>query len=596
VQRYCAAAFHHPTPGADVVAVGGDAGGAGAVEALLLSASGAGAGVAAAGRRHAHLASRLVDAALPVASRWAAGQELIARLRADIIYTRWFPRHCKYVALLAGDGAPAGSGEEAPIAPAGSKGETLYRWAMANALAGTYLRADPTGAAGGDVDAGLVRGPLPDLARRAVSVRWLERENRPQTLPRNVRLHDDDHDGEEGSEQGSEEEEGEGEDEEEEEEGAVAVEVGHAGSSASDSDSEDGGSADGAPARPPPPPAGKRRRVEEAAKPVATAAPAAAAPKRERTAGQLRIVHVGMPRGSAPGAASKLRPAADVEQDGATAGAPAATSHSKAGRHVARGGKGGQSAAGAGRRGSGAATVAVDGHGGGGGGGGDDGGEGEDTFFAAAEGDAAAMPVFVEDTTGRDDEDAAGSGASGADGRDPGGRARWSVHGADTSAARWEKAHMTAPRYRAGGDYSHDGAARGPATATSAAAPRGRGRGRGGVGGGRGRGGAVSNGAGGGAAASPAPRPAAPPPSAPAPDLSHLSDRKRRRAERALAYAAERGGGGAGGGGGFVPTAAFYGTDLDPKARLRSERGRGGGRGRGASSGRGSSRGRGSGV
>jgi hypothetical protein len=80
------------------------------------------------------------------------------------------------------------------------------------------------------------------------------------------------------------------------------------------------------------------------------------------------------------------------------------------------------------------------------------------------------------------------------------------------------------------------------------------------------------------------------PEAAPEADLSHLSDRKRKRAERALAFGSAKAAAESGEllpRGGQRYTEAFYGTNMDPGARLKSrdgvkraerkEAGRGGG-------------------
>lgn len=148
-----------------------------------------------------------------------------------------------------------------------------------------------------------------------------------------------------------------------------------------------------------------------------------------------------------------------------------------------------------------------------------------DSFFSAAPMDGGgAMPVFREEEDGEDGEGGGGGyEVSGADYRGFGEDARRAVHGPTGAAARYEREHMNSKRYR-------DSAASRPA-------------------------GQASN--------------------APEADLSHLSGRKRRRAERALSYSATKAGDGGGGFGGALPnssryTEAFYGTDRDPGARLKS--------------------------
>ena len=155
-------------------------------------------------------------------------------------------------------------------------------------------------------------------------------------------------------------------------------------------------------------------------------------------------------------------------------------------------------------------------------------GGGGDASSASAAAVEAEPLVFREEAIGGDgDGEGGGYVAAGADYRGHGEeRYRDVIHGKPGAAARWEREHMNAKRYR------------------NSAADR---------------------------------RPAEPPSGGP--DLSHLSGRKRRRAERALSYAASKSGaGGAAGGslGGGLPNASrftesFYGTEWDPGARLKSE-------------------------
>ena len=167
---------------------------------------------------------------------------------------------------------------------------------------------------------------------------------------------------------------------------------------------------------------------------------------------------------------------------------------------------------------------------------------GGDTFFSGPlPAGSAALPVFVEEAPEAGEGVPWGGGAwrsgGGALGRRP-------VAGAPNAAARYEREHMHAPRYR---DV---------AALRDAAAPRLGGTGAG-TGGWR-------------------PLPPPPPqqqqqpqrqqrPQPQAPNLSELSGRKRKRAERALAHASRAGDGGMG-----RFTESSFGTSADPLARLKS--------------------------
>jgi hypothetical protein len=179
-----------------------------------------------------------------------------------------------------------------------------------------------------------------------------------------------------------------------------------------------------------------------------------------------------------------------------------------------------------------------------------------DTFFSSVPLGAHALPVFVEearaDGGGRGGDAPWEGGAWRSGGGDFGRRA---VSGAPHAAARYEREHMHAPRYKDVAARRGEGAAGGarppppPAAAAAAGGP---------------------------------PRPQQwqqqqqqqqrrrerepPPPPAAAPDFSGLSDRKRRRAERALEHASRAAGGEA-----RRFTESSFGTSADPFARLKSE-------------------------
>ena len=158
-----------------------------------------------------------------------------------------------------------------------------------------------------------------------------------------------------------------------------------------------------------------------------------------------------------------------------------------------------------------------------------------DSFFTLAPSSTAG--IEFRELRDEEEEEEEGGGGEGAMGSWRGSSFR-PVYGARTSSARYEREHMSAPRYR-----------------DSAAAP----------------------------SSSKAENELDP--------LAHLSSRKRKRAERAKAFQADKGGG--------VQEEAFFGTSADPKARLKSadrvfraekreregahHRFQGGGRGAGAS-------------
>ena len=172
-----------------------------------------------------------------------------------------------------------------------------------------------------------------------------------------------------------------------------------------------------------------------------------------------------------------------------------------------------------------------------------------DPFFyslgsaGASDAGAASAPppaplVFVEEAGAAawGDEDGGGAAAGGGGGGG-GATASWRgdfarpVYGARTSAARYERENLAAPRYR---DFAVARGVGGGAPAGAAAQQR-----------------PAEEGAGAGAAAG-------------------LSGRKLKRAERAMAF--NKGAGGSGGGaGGGRETEAFFGTDKDPLARLKSQ-------------------------
>lgn len=477
----------------------------------------------------------------------AALTALQQSLRLDLLYIRWYPRHEKFLSLAPrrGSADPALEARRA----------TMRAWALRNASARDFLRTDPAA----DADAAPL--DLVALAARAANAR--KRRAHLAEAAANAEeggaSGDDDgsdvDDGEEADVADSDSDDDEGEDEE-------------------DDDEEEEAEESREKAKLPAKPAGRSdaarapRGSSAAAVPVAPARSSVAletsAPKSRpaSAAASTRLQPTGVASGAAPrsqqpgGALRLVRNAAldtlvasDEEE---AAGAPPVAQRRKQIRPAPA------SATGVRAAGDRADDEAA----------GDDSapatGEGAgDAFFATALGDAAApdaaadpasssLPVFREERWTDADVEWKRSNEAVAEAGGGGGPRHF--FGPRTSAARFEREHLGAGRYRGSDRAAPPQAAGGRGYA--APAPRG----------------ADSSGPPAAAAA------------AAAADLSHLSGRNLRRAQRAAAFSGKQAGGGSAGGSGAADAAllqpwhgngrryteSFFGTERDPGARLRS--------------------------
>ena len=474
----------------------------------------------------------------------AALTALQQSLRLDLLFIRWYPRHEKYLSLVPRRGS---------VDPAlEARRATMRAWALRNAAARDFLRTDPAA----DADAAPL--DLVSLAARAANAR-----KRRAHLAEAAATADEG--GASGDDDGSDVDDGE------EEEADVAD-----SDSDSDADEEDGEEEEaeeqaGEKAKLPTRPVGRsdaaRAPRGSSSAAAVSAVPAHSSGAREAAlksrpasaAASMRLQSTGVASGAAlrtqPGALRLVRNAAldalvasDEEDAAATTGVPPVAQRRKQIRPVPASATGARAADGRaddGAAGDDAAPASGDGSG--------------DAFFATAPGDAAAdpaassLPVFREERW--TDADVEWKRSNEAVAEAGGGSGPRHFFGPRTSAARFEREHLGAGRYR-----GSDRAAPSQPGGRGFAAPSQR---------------ADSSGP-----------PAAAAATAAAADLSHLSGRNLRRAQRAAAFSGKQAGGGSSGGGGsgaadaalLQPwhgngrryTESFFGTERDPGARLRS--------------------------
>lgn len=465
--------------------------------------------------------------------------------KEDVLYVKWFPKHIKYVALYAK--------RESKDAALDARRAALRRWALANAAAKDFLPTPPAGDEDADFgedndsdddndaavnDSKRSNGRVGDGAHAAVSSdavgavpsKGAVATSKSKSEPKAVNV-----DASSDSDSSSDDSE-----------------------SDTSSDGDDTAGADGKADASQPAKRQRRADNDEAASSAAASAPPASsnATKKSKPAAS-----------SSSSAAALVLPSRPVSRKHKPGTASAGGAAGSAGQ-----GKAGDDEEDVDLVGAGAEDLAAD------------------PFFAndgADEAAGAEIPEFKEENERflRQAAAAAADDGTEADGDGDGWRSGRDFKGARTSAARWEREHMGAKRYR---DHSASGGAGDSGNGRAGGFGSGDRVGRGGFGAGA-RGG---RGGGGFGAISGAPGASAVPSAAAdrrtgggtsyddaaqqakikeqQEKLTGLSGRKLKRAERALKFESSR----ALGVNGILPgasryTEAFFGTELDSGARMK---------------------------